>query len=510
MPSNQYEPPSDDSDLEDDTTLTLKEFWQHQKKVAAGDKLSFLLMVGRGVHSQLPPVKDITEVPILKEALLAKGGGLNKSKLTFTKAMVVQELVRRCPEKKDSGFNAKNKNLDQLLKMLVEDHPLTDDDDILFVQQTIDMHFTRLRNAINEKEAATAVVAQRISSKYSIAAVYCIPICFCSILSHMFWLLSSLPLSSTEDDRLRYICMIEDPTIGVALREAFARLQDVQSRQQLDARNSEMAPPNFHDLAVAKFNDVDYVPVTRALPDLHPDLAIAKALPKRPEYDMTEEKSKALVATMRQELLKIIRKYNLSGSGADQVSEDSQSYGHVDLDKVIQEKGSDDRGNFLGAGQPVDVLYWWDVLDSAGLVHFTTALLTGDNAANSDSVPSVTSYQSRKKPRTGDNAMDAQIAAQMQALGKSLDDMNKIGREQLSRDTVKQLTIIEEKLLDARLKLLTSTDESAKPILEAYVKKLEAKVDLLEADYDLFSESSDEVIQDSDGHAYPASAYDSV
>ena len=109
MPStNQYEPPSSDSDLEDDTTLTLKEFWQHQKKVAASDKLAYILMVGRGVHPRVPPLKDLSEsVPVFKEALMVKAGGLNKSKLNFTKAMVKQELYRRCPELKDSGFNAK-------------------------------------------------------------------------------------------------------------------------------------------------------------------------------------------------------------------------------------------------------------------------------------------------------------------------------------------------------------------------------------------------------------------
>ena len=59
----------------------------------------------------------------------------------------------------------------------------------------------------------------------------------------------------------------------------------VLTRQQLDSRNSEAAPPSFYALAAAKCNDGEWDAVSRAIPDLHSDFAEPKSWPKRDEYD---------------------------------------------------------------------------------------------------------------------------------------------------------------------------------------------------------------------------------
>jgi len=135
---------------------------------------------------------------------------------------------------------------------------------------------------------------------------------------------------------------------------------------------------------------------------------------------MTIEKSKQLVQDMKHRLNEICKRYERSGNGSGQIDSDSEededfslelNFGRFNLELALM-KGGDDRQNFLNH-DPVDLLYWWDVMDRHNLIHFTTAQLRGANAATSDSQPSKTSYQrsrsntptsnsSKKKAKVGD------------------------------------------------------------------------------------------------------------
>jgi hypothetical protein len=67
-------------------------------------------------------------------------------------------------------------------------------------------------------------------------------------------------------DRLYYITMID---LCGTVPEAYMRSQDVLSQQALDARTTASAVQDFHDLAVAKFNDPTWISNTTPNPHLH-------------------------------------------------------------------------------------------------------------------------------------------------------------------------------------------------------------------------------------------------
>jgi len=49
----------------------------------------------------------------------------------------------------------------------------------------------------------------------------------------------------------------------------------------LDGRKSDKKAKDFYDLAAEKFNDVNYVAVSEAIPDLHSDFKEEVVYPKR-------------------------------------------------------------------------------------------------------------------------------------------------------------------------------------------------------------------------------------
>jgi len=65
-------------------------------------------------------------------------------------------------------------------------------------------------------------------------------------------------------------------------------------------------------------------------------------------------------------------------------------FGRVNIE-LCRMKGGDDRHNFL-LHEPVDLLYFWDIMDRHDLIHFTTAQLRGDNVATSDGTAALTAY----------------------------------------------------------------------------------------------------------------------
>jgi len=87
-----------------------------------------------------------------------------------------------------------------------------------------------------------------------------------------------------------------------------------------------------------------------------------------------------------------------SGNGSNQLDSDGnevemtdeRAFGWVNLE-LAEQKGGDDRQSFL-MHEPVDLLYYWDVMDHHDLIHFSTAQLRGPNAVSSESRPALTSY----------------------------------------------------------------------------------------------------------------------
>jgi hypothetical protein len=327
----------------------------------------YLLMLARGIHESIPKSLDISSVEVLKQALEYKL--ITKKSIALTKPLACQELKRRDPEAKP---NKKNKKLEDLFGSFDDDFLSDADKD--YIKTKTSLYLDQLQKGIEECRQEKTNSGGRIEIS----------------------------------DRLRYILMID---LCEDIREAYLRSQDTMSRQELDARNSDVAVPDFHDLAVNKFNDATWVPETTPNPDLHSYFENAIKCEKREYYSLTREKSKQLLLDMRHKVNEICKRYDESGNGAAQWDSDTEgnendeeegtsydynndyNFGRFNAE-LARLKGGDDRHNFLKHNS-VDLLYWWDVLDRNDLIHFTTAELRGAVAVTSDTRPPPTTYGAR-------------------------------------------------------------------------------------------------------------------
>jgi hypothetical protein len=244
-------------------------------------------------------------------------------------------------------------------------------------------------------------------------------------------------------DTLRWIMVID---VFGDIRIAYMGLQDVLNWEQLDARNTASTQADFHDLVVAKVNDESWVPETMAIPeDLLSSFAEPISCPKREYYNLTRERSNTLLLEFNHKLNEICKRYNQSGDGSGQFDSDGievertdeRDFGRVNLEFLAKQKGGDDRQAFL-PHEPVDLLYFWDVMDHHDLIHFSTAQLRGSNVVSSDeSRPALISYNAsdsdssgprpRKKSRNGIDGDDVaqKMNDNMSKVGDAMIEMNK-------------------------------------------------------------------------------------
>lgn len=119
----------------------------------------------------------------------------------------------------------------------------------------------------------------------------------------------------TERDKLRFIVLLcKDEVIAAYLRAH--RVLGGGPRGELSRRNSNEREPEWYELLVALFNDPDQEARTDVLSTLHSKFADAIDCPKG-NYDLTDEKAKKLIDTMKHHLRVIIERYNTSGNGSD-------------------------------------------------------------------------------------------------------------------------------------------------------------------------------------------------
>jgi hypothetical protein len=62
------------------------------------------------------------------------------------------------------------------------------------------------------------------------------------------------------------------------IRHKLVTLNVTKTREEVDSRNSVKGGASFFEDAAAKFNDVNFVPESMALPDLHEDFSISQKL----------------------------------------------------------------------------------------------------------------------------------------------------------------------------------------------------------------------------------------
>lgn len=406
-----FTPPQRSPTTNNDVTgvTLLKNFVEDQSKVPADGKISYLLMVARGVVPGIPLQEDISNIEPFNDGIKAKLCWRKNMKLY--RDLMKKEIIRRNPNRHKLNFN--NKKLVDLFAVLQEE-PLYLEEDIQYVKSTVEDHIKTINDALAEASTNAQDTLQQ-----------------------------------SKIDRLRYLCAIEEFD---DIRHAYLNSQDTMSREQLDGRNSDRLPPDFHDLTSEKFNDDEWEPLTSAMKTLHADFVDPIPCLKREGYSMNRDRSIALIAKFRAGLDDICDRYNRSGNGSLKVQEDEdgnlgEKYGHVDLDKIEKEGLSDDRKGYL-KHYGSEFLYAWAVFDTHQLIHFTTARLRGVCAAKSSAIPSKTSYSSRKKPRVID--LDAEsmggsalsindsLSANVATVGEGLMKIHK------SKEQMNEITLMRE------------------------------------------------------------------
>ena len=104
------------------------------------------------------------------------------------------------------------------------------------------------------------------------------------------------------------------------------------------------------------------------------------------------------MVTISPKLATIVHKYELSGNGVGQRSEEEDYYGCVDLEKCVD---GDTRGNYIESGSNSSyLLYWWYKLDVEGCMQFMIFILDKFHRANSTDFQLVSSKHS--SPSQGD------------------------------------------------------------------------------------------------------------
>ena len=134
----------------------------------------------------------------------------------------------------------------------------------------------------------------------------------------------------TNCDRLRFVEVI----LSDKVKALYSMSQDCLTRIELENRNSVVRLCDFYDKAAEEFNNAEFLPESKCLPDLHEHFSESLELPLG-NYIMTRDKVKDIMVTIGSNLAGMIAKYEVSGAGSGQNNTEEDGYGHVDLEEMI-------------------------------------------------------------------------------------------------------------------------------------------------------------------------------
>ena len=108
-----------------------------------------------------------------------------------------------------------------------------------------------------------------------------------------------------------YHTLVED-----SIRSTFGKAYNAKTREELDGSNT-LRFQNFYKLAAEQFNNVNWIPNSLFLPDLHENFSRSKPLPLN-VTPITPEQFKKLLNN-RYKMVKMITDWERSGAGAGMV-----------------------------------------------------------------------------------------------------------------------------------------------------------------------------------------------
>jgi len=395
---------------------SFEDFYNNDVNIRTIDKSRYILGASIGVVEgfslQDSPYKD------LKKPMLP------------TQHMLKQEVTRRVPESRVR----KLKNGELIALLMTDEYRIHDKDDIAFITD-------------NEKEYRTLLIGKEEDHKNETTA--------------------ARGPNITFTDRLRYLEVMLSDDVKALYRTS----QDVLTRGSLDARNSVMKLVDFYDKMVEVFNDVDFVPETLKLPDLHDNFSIPIKLPLK-DYRLTRDKAKDLMVAVRPKLANMVANYELSGAGAGQCRDEEQdTYGHFDLDLC---EAGDDRRNFIKNENESYLLYWWHRLDTEDFVQFTICVLDKFHIANATDFALISNKNSQSpnasnKNKENDEKMKREMTANMGKVGDGVITMSYITIQ-------REIENWESTAFTLECKLLEDSENVAVEFIKKRILQLEEKI----------------------------------
>jgi hypothetical protein len=198
------------------------------------------------------------------------------------------------------------------------------------------------------------------------------------------------------------MCLIQDD-----VKSSYLQRADARTRQELDARNSEVRAQTAFELIADRWNDESFNPIAPPS-NCHEDFVatmdcshslVATMMPASPQ------KVEDALISMRSNLLRIIQNWEKSGQGEGGHDEPDALEDLVILDTTSERFGTlssrsecalQNRAAFL-RGKPSYLLYFWELADQHQLLQSTLQRLDDDFAASDAmSAPSVGSFGSRQ------------------------------------------------------------------------------------------------------------------
>ena len=280
----------------------------------------------------------------------------------------------------------------------------------------------------------------------------------------------------TIDDRLRLI----EAFFSDEAKPKMWKTQESLSREELDARNSVLAVEDYFETVSNVFNDPGWMPTLATYPDLHPELATSRDLPLL-DYRTTRAKVKDKYNEMKNHLHGVIIRYERSGNGGMQRSDESPDWGRFGLDPENVVAG-DDRKTYLPKdryNQPNQnlyyLLYFWQKLDEEGAVQFTLAKLPKSMKADSDNFALVSPSMKRKESNDKSRRI---LASAVQSVGTAIATHAVSSATQVVASINRDLNNFQNQLLSVQLKLHEL--EEGTPIYNIYKQREEALLEMID------------------------------
>lgn len=249
----------------------LENFLNDDSNVSPTSRFTYVIMLAESIRTDGVELKSIEPYSLL---VAKKKTGWGERKFSANKDMYAMDIKRRDPTAK---INKKSKSIKALREML-RALPLSAAD-----RQFVEKEEAQARECVEEmlgpddENGGSGII--------------------------------------TETDKLRYIVLFCSDEVRAAYLRA-QRVLEGGPNGELSLRNHAERQPEWYELLVVLFNDVDQEAQTVILSTLHSKFTEVIQCPKG-DYDLTEEKAKKLLDTLKHQFRLIIDRYNMSGNGSD-------------------------------------------------------------------------------------------------------------------------------------------------------------------------------------------------